>query len=131
MLTQDALLAQVAVTPDEVKAQYDERASRPTRQEEQRQAAHILIAVKPDASEAERAAAKKTAEELAAQAKANPGEVRRAREATLAGSGLGGAGRRSRQQSARHDGEGVRRRGVRDEARRDRRPGADASSAGT
>jgi peptidyl-prolyl cis-trans isomerase D len=71
VLTQDALLAQVAVTPDEVKAQYDS-AAKTYRQEEQRQAAHILIAVKPDASEAERAAAKKTAEEIAAQAKANP-----------------------------------------------------------
>ncbi len=71
VLTQDALLAQVAVTPEEVKAQY-ESAAKTYRQEEQRQAAHILVAVKPDASEADRAAAKKTAEELAAQAKANP-----------------------------------------------------------
>ena len=71
VLTQDALLAQIAVTPEEVKAQYDS-AAKTYRQEEQRQAAHILIAVKPDASEAERAAAKKTAEEIAAQAKANP-----------------------------------------------------------
>ena len=71
MLTQDALLAQVAVTPEEVKAQYDS-AAKTYRQDEQRQAAHILVAVKPDASEAERAAAKKTAEEIAAQAKANP-----------------------------------------------------------
>ncbi len=71
VLTQDTLLAQVAVTPEEVKAQYDS-AAKTYRQEEQRQAAHILIAVKPDASEAERAAAKKTADEIAAQAKANP-----------------------------------------------------------
>ena len=52
VLTQDALLAQIAVTPEEVKAQYDS-AAKTYRQEEQRQAAHILIAVKPDASEAE------------------------------------------------------------------------------
>ena len=71
VLTQDAVLAQVSVTPEEVKAQYDS-AAKTYRQEEQRQAAHILIAVKPDASEAERAAAKKAAEEIAAQAKANP-----------------------------------------------------------
>ena len=71
VLTQDALLAQIGVTPEEVKAQY-ESAAKTYRQEEQRQAAHILIAVKPDASEAERAAAKKTAEDVAAQAKANP-----------------------------------------------------------
>ena len=71
VLTQDVLLAQIAVTPEEVKAQY-ESSAKTYRQEEQRQAAHILIAVKPDAGEAERAAAKKTAEDLAAQAKANP-----------------------------------------------------------
>jgi peptidyl-prolyl cis-trans isomerase D len=71
VLTQDALLAQIAVTPEEVKAQYDS-AAKTYRQEEQRQAAHILIAVKPDASEAERAAAKATADEIAAQVKANP-----------------------------------------------------------
>ena len=71
VLTQDALLAQIAVTPEEVKAQYDS-AAKTYRQDEQRQAAHILIAVKPDASEPERAAAKKTAEEIAAQAKASP-----------------------------------------------------------
>ena len=71
VLTQDALLAQIAVTPEEVKAQYDS-AAKTYRQEEQRHAAHILVAVKPDASEAERAAAKKTAEELTAQAKASP-----------------------------------------------------------
>ncbi len=73
VLTQDALLAQVAVTPEAIRGQY-ESAAKTYRQEEQRQAAHILIAVKPDASDAERAAAKKTAEELAAQAKANPGK---------------------------------------------------------
>ena len=73
VLTQDALLAQVGVTPEEVKAQYDS-AAKTYRQDEQRQAAHILIAVKPDASEADRAAAKKTAEEIAGQAKANPGK---------------------------------------------------------
>jgi len=73
VLTQDALLAQITMTPDEVRAQY-ENAVKSYRQEEQRQASHILVAVKPDASEAERAAAKKTAEELAAQAKANPGK---------------------------------------------------------
>jgi peptidyl-prolyl cis-trans isomerase D len=71
VLTPDALAAQVAVTPDEVKAQYTASIKQYT-QEEQRQAAHILIAVKPDASDADKAAAKKKAEDLAAQAKANP-----------------------------------------------------------
>jgi peptidyl-prolyl cis-trans isomerase D len=71
MLTQDALLGQVAVTPDEVKTQYANAAKAYT-QDEQRDAAHILIAVKPDANDAEKAAAKKRSEDLAAQAKANP-----------------------------------------------------------
>ncbi len=71
ILTQDSVLPQIAVTPDEVKAQYASAAKTYT-QEEQRQAAHILIAVKPDASDPDRSAAKKTAEDVAAQAKANP-----------------------------------------------------------
>jgi len=92
VLTQDALLAQITVTPEEVKAQYDS-AAKTYRQEEQRQAAHILIAVKPDASEAERAAAKKTAEEIAAQAKANPakfGELAKARSQDPGSAAQGG-----------------------------------------
>jgi peptidyl-prolyl cis-trans isomerase D len=71
VLTPDALGAQVTVTPDEVKAQYAASIKQYTRNEE-RDAAHILIAVKPDASDADKAAAKKKAEDLAARAKANP-----------------------------------------------------------
>jgi len=71
ILTPDALAADVTVTPDELKAQYAAMSKQYT-QEEQRQAAHILIAVKPDASAADKAAAKKKAEDLLAQAKANP-----------------------------------------------------------
>ena len=71
VLTPDALLPQVTVTPEEVKAQYANNVKQYTK-EEQRQAAHILIAVKPDASEEEKAAAKKKAEDIYAQAKANP-----------------------------------------------------------
>ena len=71
MLTQNALMSTITVDPDEVKHQYASN----TKQygaEEQRTAAHILIAVKPDASDAEKAAAKKKADDIAAQAKANP-----------------------------------------------------------
>jgi len=71
ILTPDALSAEVTVTPDEVKAQYAAQSKQFT-QEEQRQAAHILIAVKPDASASDKAAAKKKAEDILAQAKANP-----------------------------------------------------------
>jgi peptidyl-prolyl cis-trans isomerase D len=70
-LTLDALMAQSAVEAAEVRAKYDADATVYT-QAEERQAAHILIAVKPDASDADKAAAKKKAEELTAQAKANP-----------------------------------------------------------
>ena len=71
ILTPDALAADLTVTPDELKAQYAAMSKQYT-QDEQRQAAHILIAVKPDASAADKAAAKKKAEDLLAQAKANP-----------------------------------------------------------
>ena len=70
-LTQDALAGQIAVDPAEVKAQYDTNAAN-FGQSEQRAASHILITVKPDASDAEKAAAKKKAEDLLAQARAAP-----------------------------------------------------------
>jgi peptidyl-prolyl cis-trans isomerase D len=70
-LTQDALAAQVAFDPAEAKAQYDNNINLYAKGEE-RSAAHILIAVKPDAKEEEKAAARKKAEDLLAQAKANP-----------------------------------------------------------
>ena len=70
-LTLDALMAQSAVDAAEVRAKYDADAGVYT-QAEERQASHILIAVKPDASDAEKAAAKQKAEALAAQARANP-----------------------------------------------------------
>ncbi len=71
VLTPEALLSQVAMTPEEVKAQYASNMKQYA-QDEQRQAAHILIAIKPDAKDAEKAAAKRKAEEVYAKAKANP-----------------------------------------------------------
>ena len=71
MLTQDALLAQASVDPADVKRQFESNAKQYTAAEE-RSAAHILIAVKPDASAADKAAAKKLADDLLARAKANP-----------------------------------------------------------
>ncbi|MBK9116218.1 MAG: SurA N-terminal domain-containing protein [Betaproteobacteria bacterium] len=71
LLTADALTAQAAVTPDEVRKQYDANVRQYTAPEE-RAAAHILIPVKPDASDAEKAAAKKLADDVHAKAKANP-----------------------------------------------------------
>lgn len=70
-LSQDALAAQMTVTPDEVKQAYEANKRQYATQEE-RQASHILIAVKPDASPADKAAAKKKAEEILAKARAHP-----------------------------------------------------------
>jgi len=71
LLNQDAIAAQVKVDPAELKQAYEANAKQYTTNEE-RQASHILIAVKPDASDADKAAAKKKAEDLLAKARAKP-----------------------------------------------------------
>ena len=71
VLTPDAILGQVSVDPAEVKTQYESNLKQ-YGQEEQRSAAHVLIAVKPDAKPEEKAAARKKAEEIVGEAKANP-----------------------------------------------------------
>jgi peptidyl-prolyl cis-trans isomerase D len=71
MLTQEALAPKVKVDPAEVKAAYDASARQYTTAE-RRQASHILIAVKPDAKDEEKAAAKAKAEALLAQVQADP-----------------------------------------------------------
>jgi peptidyl-prolyl cis-trans isomerase D len=73
MLTPDALAAQVSVDAGEVRKQYDDNAKQYSTPEE-RQASHILIAVKPDATDADKAAARAKADALAAQAKRNPAQ---------------------------------------------------------
>jgi peptidyl-prolyl cis-trans isomerase D len=70
-LTQDALTASVSVDPADVKKQYEANLRQYAAAEE-RSVAHILVAVKADAPEAERTAAKKQADDLLAKAKANP-----------------------------------------------------------
>jgi peptidyl-prolyl cis-trans isomerase D len=70
-LTPDALASQVSVDAAEVRKQYDDNLKQYAKPEE-RQASHILIAVKPDAKDEEKAAAKKKAEDLAAQARRAP-----------------------------------------------------------
>lgn len=72
-LSPDTLGAQIDVDSAEVKKQYTDNARQYGKPEE-REAAHILIAVKPDASAEEKANAKKKAEEIAAQAKKNPAQ---------------------------------------------------------
>ena len=70
-LTPDSLGGQASIDPAAVRKQYDENLKQYAKAEE-RQASHILIAVKPDAKDDEKAAAKKKAEDLAAQARRSP-----------------------------------------------------------
>jgi len=72
-LTPEAIAGQLSVEAAEVRKQYDDNIKQYTKAEE-RQASHILIAVKPDASDADKAAAKAKAETLAAQARKNPAQ---------------------------------------------------------
>lgn len=71
VLTQDVLLAGTNVDAADVKKQYDANIKQYSTAEE-RAAAHILIPVKPDAPVADRAAARKLADDVLAKAKANP-----------------------------------------------------------
>ena len=71
VLTPDSLMGQITVDLAEVKKQYDDNVKQYTKAEE-RQASHILIAVKPDATDADKAAAKQKAEALAASARKTP-----------------------------------------------------------
>jgi peptidyl-prolyl cis-trans isomerase D len=72
-LTPDALMDQVKVDAAEIRKQYDDNLKQYIKPEE-RSASHILIAVKPDAKDDEKAAAKQKAETLAAAARKNPGQ---------------------------------------------------------
>ncbi len=67
----EALMAAEPVTAEEVRAAYEQRRAQ-YEQKEQRQASHILIAVKQGANDAEKAKARARAEELLAQARKTP-----------------------------------------------------------
>lgn len=71
VLSADFLLSQVTATDDEIKQYYDDHQSDFGTQE-QRQAAHILIAVPKQASDAEKQAAKTKAEQILQQVKQSP-----------------------------------------------------------
>jgi peptidyl-prolyl cis-trans isomerase D len=71
ILNQDALASQVTVDSEEVRRAYEANVKQYSTPEE-RQASHILITVKPDAKDADKAAAKEKAEKLFAEARANP-----------------------------------------------------------
>lgn len=72
-LSPDTLGTTITIDPAEVRKRYDENP-RLFGKVEQRDAAHILIAVKPDASAEEKAAAKQKADEIAAQVRKNPAQ---------------------------------------------------------
>ena len=71
MLTLPALSAKVTVEPAEVRKQYDDNIKSYSKAEERR-ASHILIAVKPGASAADKAAAKEKAERIAKEVRTAP-----------------------------------------------------------
>ncbi|MFZ2161189.1 MAG: SurA N-terminal domain-containing protein [Sideroxyarcus sp.] len=71
VLSADSLLSQVTATDDEIKQYYEEHQSDFGTQE-QRQAAHILITVAKQASDAEKQAAKTKAEQILQQVKQSP-----------------------------------------------------------
>ena len=69
----DALAAKADAPAEEVRAAYDEGMKRNQwGQAEQREASHILIAVKPDASEADKKAAQAKAQAIADQVRKKP-----------------------------------------------------------
>lgn len=70
-LTLDAISSKLAIDPKDVRENYDTNRANFS-DPEQRQASHILVAVKPDASAADKEAAKKKAEELLKEVKAAP-----------------------------------------------------------
>ena len=71
MLTLPALSTKVTVDPAAVRKQYDDNIKSYSKAEE-RGASHILVAVKPGASDADKAAAKDKAERLAKDVRASP-----------------------------------------------------------
>ena len=71
LLTLPALSAKVTVDSAEVRKQYDDNLKTYSKAEE-RHASHILVAVKPGASDADKAAAKGKAERLAKEVRAAP-----------------------------------------------------------
>ena len=73
VLSRDALIAQVSISDEEVKAAYQSRADR-YKDGEMRRASHILIRAAKEAPEAEVKVAKARADELLIQVRKSPGE---------------------------------------------------------
>jgi peptidyl-prolyl cis-trans isomerase D len=73
VLNSDAIASQVNVSDADIKAYYDQNIKQYT-EGEQRRASHILIAVKKNASDADKAAAKAKAEKILTQVRKNPAD---------------------------------------------------------
>jgi peptidyl-prolyl cis-trans isomerase D len=73
VLNNDVLLSLISISDTDIKSYYEQNARRYT-VDEQRRASHILIAVKKDATEIERTAAKVKAQNLLQQLRKNPGD---------------------------------------------------------
>src|SRR5947208_4026452 len=86
VLSADALTASEQVGTDEIKAYYESNISK-YGEPEQRRASHILIAVKRDAGDAEKASARERAAQILAQLRKSPGSF-----AELAKKNSGGPG---------------------------------------
>jgi peptidyl-prolyl cis-trans isomerase D len=91
LLTLPALEGKVSVEPEEVRKAYQERLATYGKAEE-RKASHILVAVKPDAKDADREAAKAKAEKLVAQARATPAKFAELAKANSEDPGSAGQG---------------------------------------
>ena len=100
LLTQEALIAQTVVDPADVRKTYDANVRQYTANEE-RGAAHILIAVKPDASDERKGRGEEAGRRGLRQGEGRAGQVRRPCPRVLAGPGFGRTGRRPRQLRAR------------------------------
>ena len=125
-----ALARDIKVSDDELRRYYAENIARYTVAEERR-ASHILVKAEKGAPAAERAKAKAKAEALLAEVRRDPAGVRRAGAQELRRPRLGGEGRRPRLLRPRRDGQAVRGRGLRAQARRDQRRWSRATSATT
>ncbi|MBC7499192.1 MAG: SurA N-terminal domain-containing protein, partial [Herminiimonas sp.] len=72
VLNSDTISSQIVVTDADIKTYYDNNLKQRYMVEEQRRASHILIALKKDASTADKTAAKAKADKLLAQVRQTP-----------------------------------------------------------
>ena len=91
VLDSQAVMKDLSVTDDELTAYYEQNKNRFTNQEARR-VSHILIEASADASQAERAEARKQAEALAAQARQDPAQFAELARANSQDAGSADAG---------------------------------------